>query len=41
MEDGPHEKAGQMTSKATKEITDKIVSTFQSILAIIYVYYVI
>jgi len=34
-------KTGQMTSDVAKEITDKIVSHFQLLIAIIYVYYVI
>ena len=34
-------KTGQMTSEATKEIADKIVSDFQLLIAIIYVYCVI
>ena len=34
-------KTGQMMSEPTKEITDKIVSHFQLLIAIIYVYYVI
>ena len=34
-------KIGQMTSEATKEIADKIVSDFQLLIAIIYVYCVI
>jgi len=33
-------KIGQMTSEATKEITEKIVSHFQLIIVIIYVYFV-
>ena len=34
-------KTGQMTSETTKEIADKIVSHFQFLIAIIYVYCVI
>ena len=34
-------KTGQMTSEAAKEIAEKIVSHFQLLIAIIYVYYVI
>ena len=34
-------KSGQMTSKAVKEIADKIVSHFQLLIAIIYAYCVI
>ena len=34
-------KTGQMTSEATKEIAEKIVSHFQLLISIIYVYYVI
>ena len=34
-------KTGQMTSEAAKEIANKIVSDFQLLIAIIYVYYVI
>ena len=34
-------KTGQMTSQAAKEIADKIVSHFQFLIAIIYVYCVI
>ena len=34
-------KTGQMTSEAAKEIADKIVSHFQLLIAIIYVYCVI
>ena len=34
-------KTGQMTSEAAKEIADNIVSDFQLLIAIIYVYYVI
>ena len=34
-------KTGQMTSEAAKEIINKIVSDFQLLIAIIYVYYVI
>ena len=34
-------KTGQMTSEAAKEIANKIVSYFQLIIVIIYVYFVI
>ena len=34
-------KTGQMMSEAAKEIVEKIVSHFQLLIAIIYVYYVI
>ena len=34
-------KTGQMMSEVAKEITDKIVSDFQLLIAIIYIYYVI
>ena len=34
-------KLGQMTFEATKEIAEKILSHFQLLIAIIYVYYMI